>query len=431
MSKNEQACSTAGERIEKLQIEGAPMKTTTISATILCDCLIAALLCFLCIGTQAAPLPGPGQLASANSGFAFDLLKELVTEQPGSNIFISPYSASTALQMVGSGAEGTTSRELQKTLGTIKMPGRALYEANKEISNIINARNTNFFLTTANAIWYLSGFEIEQPFLRGNEDYFGAKVGGLDFSDPASANTINAWASKETQGKIDQIVTSPMDPALRVLLANAVYFHGTWEYQFDPNSTTDRDFYLAGGGQDSVPMMQQSTNYYYFATDTYQAVQLPYAGSNLAMYVFLPAADSSLVDLLGSMSGPWWHDAVKYNFIKQNGTIVLPKFNLSYSVDLNEPLQSLGIVTAFTDEADFSKIARTPLHISDVKQKAIVEVDEQGTVAAAVTTVSVIASAIPVGYVPPFQMIVNRPFLFVIEDQKAATILFMGAVYNP
>jgi serine protease inhibitor len=407
------------------------MKTRIISAASPLNYLCAALLCCLSFQTQAAPLPDRGELASANSGFAFDLLKTLVTEQRGSNIFISPYSASTALQMVGSGAEGITSKEIQQTLGTIQMPPRALYEANKEISEIINAKNTNFSLTTANAIWYLSGFHIDPAFLRGNEDYFGAKVEGLDFSLPSAADTINAWASEETQGKIDQIVTSPLDPALRVLLANAVYFHGAWEYQFDTNYTTNREFYLAGGGQELAPMMQQATNFYYCATNGYQAVQLPYQGSNLAMYVFLPDSGSSLVDLLGATSGDWWQKEVKEEFSEQSGTVILPKFNLNYAVDLNDPLQTLGIVTAFTDEADFSKISNVPLHISDVKQKAIVEVDEQGTVAAAVTTISVIATAIPVGYVPPFQMIVNRPFLFVIEDQTAATIMFMGVVYNP
>jgi len=406
------------------------MNGRNISAANFRGGLTAALLCFLCCQSHA--LPGPEELVSANTGFAFDLLKQLVTEQPGSNVFISPYSASTALQMVCSGAAGTTRTQMQQMLGTIDMQPSVLYEANKVIGDIINAKNTNFVLTTANSVWYKEGFPIEPAFIDDNENYFGAKVQGLNFSEPTSADIINAWASEETHGKIDHIVSSPMDPALRVLLANAVYFHGNWEYQFNTNYTTNRIFNLPGGGQELVPMMEQTTNFSYCATNGYQAVVLPYQGSNLAMVVFLPGQDSSLEELLGTMSGQWWQQAANLDFTEQTGTIILPKFNLDYSVDLNDPLQALGMVTAFTPEANFSKISRAAeLSISDVKQQAIVEVDEQGTVATAVTTITVIISAVPADPILPFQMIVNRPFLFFIQDRQAGTILFMGAVFNP
>jgi serpin B len=177
-------------------------------------------------------------------------------------------------------------------------------------------------------------------------------------------------------------------------------------------------------------MMQQSTNFNYYQTNGYQAVELPYQGTNLAMYVFVPDSTSSLEELLGATSGPWWQQTVDDNFSMQPGTITLPKFNLNYKVGLVEPLQALGMVTAFTDFADFSGISRDGgLKISDVTQQAIVEVNEEGTVATAVTTISVIATVVAVN--PPFEMIVNRPFLFVIQDQQAGTILFMGAVFNP
>ncbi|HUD49722.1 MAG TPA: serpin family protein [Candidatus Baltobacteraceae bacterium] len=405
------------------------MNGRNISATIFRGVLIAALPGILCSQSHAISTPDPDVLISANSDFAFNLLKQLATEQPGTNIFISPYSASTALQMVGTGAAGTTSTEMQQMLGTIDMPPLALYEANKEIGDMINAANTNFVLTTANAVWYLRGFPIFPDFLEGNEKYFGARVEGLDFEAPTAADVINAWASEATQGKIDQIVKSPLDPDLRVLLANAVYFRGKWQYQFDTNATTNLDFYLAGGGTESIPMMQQSTNFGYCESKGYQAVSLPYQGSNLAMYVFLPAPGSSLPELLGSMNGQWWQHTVNGAFTVRSGTVVLPKFNLDYSVTLNDTLEALGMKTAFTRFADFSKISSVPLYISAVKQQAIVEVNEEGTVAAAVTTVSVSSSA--VSEYSPFEMIINHPFLFMIEDQQTGTILFMGAVFNP
>jgi serine protease inhibitor len=295
---------------------------------------------------------------------------------------------------------------------------------------MINARNTNFVLTAANAIWYKKGFQVEPAFIERNENYFGAEVVALNFSEPASVGIINAWTSEKTQGKIDRIVSAPLDPAIRLLLANAVYFHGNWEYQFDTNYTTNRTFDLPGGAQESIPMMEQTASFSYCATNGYQAVRLPYKGSNLAMYVFPPGPDSSLGELLGTMSGQWWQQTISGGFTDQTGTIILPRFNLNYSANLNEPLQALGMVGAFSPDADFSRISRDPLSVSEVKQQAIVEVNEEGTVAAAVTTVTVIDSTVPEGP-PPFLMIVNRPFVFFIEDQQAGTILFMGAVFEP
>ncbi|HEY3853160.1 MAG TPA: serpin family protein [Verrucomicrobiae bacterium] len=367
-----------------------------------------------------------GNLESANMGFAFDLLNELANEEPGSNIFISPYSASTALEMAASGAAGVTSAEMQETLGTAGIAPLALYKANKSLLDQLNGGDTNVVLTVANALWYLNGFPIKQGFLNDNAEYFDAKVAGVDFNDPSAADTINAWASEETDGKITKIVSSPMDGGLVMLLANAVYFKGTWQNSFDSTKTSPQPFYLAGGGQETVSMMQQSTNYDYYETPDYQAVRLPYSGSNIAMYVFLPSG--SLQDLMQTTSGTWWQET-KAQFHPLNGSLSLPKFNLSCSLDLVQPLQNLGIQSAFSKDANFSKISRAPLQITDVKQQAIIEVDEQGTVAAAVTTIGVGATA--VGVDSPFYMIVDRPFLLLIEDRNAATILFMGAVFAP
>jgi serine protease inhibitor len=415
------------------------MNTRKILKTILRGGLTAALLGRLCLDSYAAPRSSasarsvikssPGNLRSANTGFAFNLLDQLAEEEPGSNIFISPYSASTVLQMVATGAAGTTSTEMQEALGTLGIAPVALDEANRELGHTINNGDTNVVLNTANSVWYLNQFPIEWGFLKGNQDYFGAKVAGLDFTQPASADVINAWASDETHGKIDQIVTWPMDPSLKLLLANAVYFHGNWQNAFDSDYTAPGPFYLSGGGQESIPMMEQTTNFDYYATDSFQAVRLPYQGSNIAMYVFLPNPIVSLEDLLRTMSGQEWQQTVNTYFAEHPGTVVLPRFSVNYSVHLNDALQSLGMKTAFTDEADFSKISSVPLRISDVKQQAVIEVNEVGTVATAVTPVTITAKAVPPD--PPFMMNVNRPFLYVIEDRQAATILFMGVMFAP
>jgi serine protease inhibitor len=404
------------------------MNGRNISAAAIRGSLAAGLLCTLSLKSHAEPGPTPQALVSGNCGFAFNLFQRLVAIQPGNNVFISPYSASTALQMVATGAEGATLAEMRQVLGTSEIPSADLYEYNKQIRDLIVARDTNFVLTTANSIWFQNGFPIKADFLQGNEDFFGATVDAVDFNKRASAKMINTWASQETQGKINQIVSYPMDPGVRLLLANAVYFHGNWANQFDTNLTTDRAFYAPGGAPQSVPMMEQTGYFSYSATDSYKAVRLPYQGSNIAMYIFLPATNSSLEALLGEMSGPWWQQTVESDFSDQNLTVVVPKFNLNYSIDLNGPLEALGMTTAFTPAADFSGISPVPLFISKAHQQAIVEVNEEGTVAAAVTTITVVTAVVGP---QPTTMLVNRPFLFFIEDRQAGTILFIGAVFNP
>jgi serpin B len=403
------------------------MKRRNISAANLV--LIATLLCFPGYQSHAAVNTSQQELASANADFAFNLLQQLATAQPGTNIFISPYSVSTVLQMVATGAEGTTRTEMQQMLGTIAMQPGALNEANRAIGAIIDSRNTNFVLTTANAVWYRSGMRIEPSFIEGDEQYFGARVEGLNFNNAASVDIINAWASEETHGKIDHIVSPPIDPSVRMFLANAVYFLGNWESPFDTNNTMGRVFYLSGGGQETIPMMEQTAMFGCCQGNGYQAVRLAYKGGDLAMYVFLPSPGSSVQELLALMNGAWWQQAIQVDFAQQRGTVVLPKFNLNYAVDLVPPLEALGMTTAFTPNADFAKISRQPLSISAVKQQAVVEVNEKGTEAAAVTTVTVVATFAPAP--PTFQMIVDRPFLFFIQDQQAGTTLFMGAVFNP
>jgi len=377
--------------------------------------------------SHAAPVD-QAKLALANSDFAFTLLTQLAAEEPGSNIFISPYSASMALQMVATGAEGATLAQMNDALCTTNLQESVVESGAKEIAAIVNARNTNFVLITANAVWYRAGLPIFQNFITANRDYFGATVEGLDFDEPSAVNLINEWASEETHGKIDKIINGPIPADVEMFLANAVYFLGSWQSPFSPSLTVGRIFTLDGGGQKTVPMMQQTAFFGYAATSSYQAVRLPYKGGDLAMYVFLPNAGSSVETVLSSLNGESWQQVT--NGLKpENGNLSLPKFNSTYSASLVPPLEAMGMKTAFTPGANFSKISSLkPLYIGAVEQQALVEVNEAGTVAAAVTTITVVTTAMPM---LQFQMAVNHPFLFFIEDEQAGTILFSGIVYDP
>jgi serpin B len=394
--------------------------------------LIAVLALFAGLHQAAASLTDQQKLAAANNGFAFKLLKQLAKEQPAASIFISPYSASTVLQMVGNGAAGQTKAEMQQVLGTTGLSSAAMNGANKEIAQSLNSGNTNVILTTANAIWYRQGAPVKPDFIACNQQFFGATVDALNFADPHSVDIINAWANEKTHGKISHIADGMINPVYtQLFLVNAVYFKGKWAEPFEVKDTKDRPFHLRGGGQKNLPMMTQTKTFTYRRGTGYQAVRLPYEGENLAMYVFLPDTNSSPEKLLGIMNGDSWQKVTKPGFSEKEGTVVLPKFKLEYSVELKQPLQALGMKTAFDPVgADFSGIA-PQLFISAARQKTFVEVKEEGTEAAAVTGIAVEAGGMMMPPPNPFQMIVDRPFLFLIEDRQTGTILFMGVMFDP
>jgi serpin B len=391
-------------------------------------CLIASLFCFVAGHSHAATAKDLQQLSAANTRFAFNLLKQVVAGQPETNVFISPYSVSTVLQMVATGATGSTLKEMDQALSVSGLPASVVNEGNRELGGILNNRNTNFILTAANAVWYRSTLPVYASFLNGDARYYGATAQGLDFSDPSASATINAWAAQETRGLITQIVPAVIPADTEMYLANAVYFLGNWASPFNTNSTTDQGFQLDGGGTTTVPMMRQMGTFAYGVGDHFQILQLPYQGGDLSMYVFLPDPGVSLTKLMGQMTGAWWRQAIPMGLTPQWGLVELPRFNLECPTDLKPPLQALGMKTAFTLHANFAKISPVPLRISSVTQKAVVQVNEVGTVAAAVTTIGVIATAI---LSPTYEFIADHPFLFVIQDQQAGTALFMGAVFNP
>jgi len=369
------------------------------------------------------------KLAAANTAFAFDLLKQITREQPGTNVFISPFSVSTVLQMVVNGAAGDTKAEMQRVLKTAGLPPEALNSACKDLNQSLNSQ-PGVILNLANAIWYKEGLHLKPAFVSVNKQFFQAELAGVDFTKPESAQTINHWADVKTSGKIKQVVRWPFDPLTRVILANAIYFKGKWDRQFDKSKTQPHVFHLSGGGEKQTPTMWQHGDFSYQEDDGYQAVRLPYIGGRLQMYLFLPATNSSPAKLLADFSGEAWRDKILPQFEKHKGTLALPRFKMEYAVVLNDPLKALGMKQAFAKTANFSAMAGEPLYVSEVKQNSFVDVNEEGTEAAAVTTVTMKAKGV---FRPEklFVMIVDRPFLFVIGDDQTKSILFMGVIYDP
>lgn len=397
------------------------MKKTTLTA-----CLLALISLH-----QSCAAPGDEQkLAAANNIFAFDLFKQIAKDQPVANIFISPYSASTILQMVGNGAAGQTKTEMQKVLGTSSLSDDVVNQGNKDIAQSLNKGNTDNILIMANGIWYRQDAPVKPEFITCNQSFYDFTVSPFRLDDPHSIDAINDWASEKTHGHITHIADGlKIEDTPRLFLANAVYFKGKWSDPFDPHVTTGQPFYLRDGTQKTVSMMSRSKTFTYRRGTGYQAVRLPYEGENLAMYIFLPDTNSSPEKLLNIMNGDVWRRITKPGFSDEDGDLLLPKFKFEYSAELKHQLQELGMNTAFGAEADFSGIC--PKHsISDVGQTAFVEVNEEGTEAAAITTMQ-LADSIEIPPPKRFEMIVNRPFLFLIEDNQTGTILFMGVIYDP
>jgi serine protease inhibitor len=389
---------------------------------------LCVLICAVGWPALADSAADQAKLAAANTGFAFDLFRQIVREKPDANVFISPFSVSTVLQMIDNGAAGATKQEMGRVLHTDGLPADALNPACESLNQSLNSQ-TNATLELANAIWYKQGISLKPAFASVNREFFQAELAGVDFNSPQSAQTINDWADQSAHGKIQQVVQWPFAPATRVVLANAIYFKGKWEIPFNKRDTKPHAFHLAGGGETQVPTMWQHGRFAYLRGDGFQAVQLPYAGRRLWMDVYLPDANSSLATLLARFNSASERKQMLTWFLEREGTLALPRFKLENGVKLNSSLQALGMKRAFRD-ADFSSMSDEPLALSEVRQKSYIAVDEEGTVAAAVTAGIMQATAV-LRPVKPFEMIVDRPFFFVIEDDQTQSILFMGVVYDP
>ena len=364
-------------------------------------------------------------VVSANTEFGFNLFSELIAQEPGTNVFISPLSVSTALTMTYNGAEGGTRQAMAEAL---RLEGMALEEVNVSTAALLrslDALNPDVEINIANSLWAREGMKFESEFLERNREYFGAEIDSLNFADPKSADTINRWVDTNTNGKIDKII-GKISPSTVLILINAIYFNGTWLIPFDKERTVDGVFHLAGGTEKQHPMMSQSWRYSYFKGEKCQAVKLPYQNTRVGMYVFLPDAESDLEEFLNQLDAESWESWMA-QFRDGQGNIEIPRFKLEYESKLNDALKDLGMGVAFGSSADFSAMAPGGLRIDEVAHKAVVDVNEEGTEAAAATVVVMAESALGL----TFDFVADRPFFFAIRDDETGAVLFMGAVFEP
>ena len=370
-------------------------------------------------------------LLDSGNSFGFKLFKEIVKSETDNNIFISPLSISMALGMTYNGADGTTQQEMQTTL---ELNGLTLQQANesyRSLTTLLSSLDPKVKFTLANSIWYRQGFPVEDEFISLNRDYFNAQVSALDFGDPGAPDTINAWVNDKTKGKVPTIVDPPIDAKTVMFLINAIYFKGDWALKFKEAATKDDLFTLTDGTQKTTGMMNQEKEFKYFEDTDFQAVDLPYGNGDFSMTVLLPQQGKDINSLIAGLNQENWDLWTKQLFTNEVD-LYMPKFTLTYEKSLKDILISLGMGTAFDPlQANFTKMyvedGVNRAYISEVKHKTFVEVNEEGTEAAAVTSVEVgVTSAMPSKL-----MKVNRPFLFVIRENSSGTILFIGKIMDP
>lgn len=394
---------------------------------------MAGILSLILLAADSSSTFTPQTIAANNNAFAFDLYQKVAEKEQG-NIFFSPFSISTALAMTYAGAVGQTATEMQKTLRFGPNEPEFHFAYGDYLGLLNENAKGHITLNIANRLWAEKHYNLSPEYKKLNKRAYNSPVEKIDFMNQPeeSRNTINAWVEEKTEERIKDLLSSgSVNVDTRLVITNAIYFKGDWLYQFKKKNTKDKKFYLADGEKIKVPFMHyRGALSYWYQTD-YQLIKLPYKGSKQSMVVALPNEGVSVTDVEKQVkSSSFSHLSESY---KPQVELALPKFNMTQPLALGITLQQMGMPTAFSNRADFSQMTGTTnnLAISDVFHKAFIQVDEEGTEAAAATAVVVVLTSTNAPEPKPIQFTVNRPFLFYIIDDETQSILFMGRIMKP
>jgi len=390
------------------------------------------------------------EAAECNNEFAVDLYSQLMEDD--GNLFFSPYSISTALAMVYAGARGRTEAQMASTLH-FDMSQEELHLTFAQIIDDLNSKSkmAGNELNVANALWAQKGYPFLDDYMKLVGESYRAEADELDFSTAPEESrvTINRWAEERTKEKIKDLIPEGIITELTTLvLTNAIYFKAAWEGQFKADRTKDEDFMLPGGETVKVPMMMQTARYGYAEEEDFQILEMPYSGRLLSMIVFLPKEKDGLKEFerglaVIKLTGPTMREDIDKTPLatrisdwmgkirSRHVAVSMPRFNTTSSFKLNEVLVSMGMKDAFSMAADFSGMTgNKELYISAVLHKAYVDVNEEGTEAAAATAAVMDREAV-VKPVEPVVFKADHPFMFLIRDNSTESILFMGRVIDP
>jgi serine protease inhibitor len=361
-------------------------------------------------------------IASSNA-FGLDLFTRLVEAEESKNVVISPLSVSLALAMTYNGAEGETKSAMEKAL---KLSGLTSDEINQSFLDLMEALLTvdpKVTMEIAQSIWYRQGLPVLESFKQVNRTFYAAEVNELDFARPDAKDIINGWIEDKTHDKIRDMIER-VDPSFAMFLVNALYFKGEWRTKFDKDRTFKGTFIQANGSQQQVNMMQKTDSVSYLSNNLFTSVELPYGQGNFNMVILLPNEGKTCADVRGQLTTKNWDSWMKSYSPVSELMIFMPSFKNEIALQLNDALKAMGMEVAFTSEADFSGMTGSPLLAIDyVQHNTFIEVNEDGTEAAAATVVGMFETS--AGTTPQVFM-VNRPFVFAITERSTGAILFMG-----
>ena len=364
---------------------------------------------------------------SSDNIFAFDLFKTTYAQTEESNLFVSPLSVNMALSMTMNGAKDATLDEMKETLRANDYSLDEINKYNKSLREALLAVDKSTTLSIANSIWYHNAYKFKDEFISANKDNYDAEIKAINFESPNAVKQINDWVSDKTNKKIPEIIKE-LTPESVAYLVNAIYFKGIWREKFDKNRTKDEDFYSEDGvSQGKVKMMSQTFDFLYSEDENCGYLMLPYGNWAFSMIVMLPHEGKTIDNVVSNLNSESWNDAMNMDIYEVN--LRLPRFKTECSYNMHETiLPEMGMVTPFTDNADFSGMTEDKqIKISKVIHKTYVEVNEEGTEAAAVTAVEMG----PTSAGPPGSMIdyvVNKPFAFAIRENSTGVILFIGKI---
>lgn len=371
------------------------------------------------------------EAVSGSNAFAVDLYEQLRTER--GNLFFSPESISTAFALAYTGARGQTAAEMAKVFH-FSLPQDQLQSAMGALLTGMNAQHKGYTLRLADALWAQEDARFLATYLEQVQIDYGGDFHRVDFrsSSEVVRNTINQWVEQQTNDKIQNLIApGVLTPATRLVLTNAIYFKGDWLDRFDKADTRNGQFHLSSSQSVTAPLMHRTGSYPYYDGGTFQELELPYAGNELAMVVLLPRQIGSLPALERAFT------AAASNWIQKlkpadKVILTFPRFTMTQQFELSDILSRMGMPQAFTHAADFSGMTGKPeFTISAAIHKAYINVNEQGTEAAAATGIEMYEVAARPEISPPIIFRADHPFLFMIRDTKTGAILFMGRVTDP
>jgi serpin B len=393
--------------------------------------LITVLLAGMTNSVKAAIDPNQQTVTAGNNKFALELYQKLQSQQ--GNLFLSPYSISTALAMTSAGARGQTEKQMAQTLCFGPVKNEQFHETFGKIIKQLNASGAKggYELTVANALWGQKDYKFLPDFLTLVRENYGGDLRQVDFvkQTEEARKTINAWVESKTKDKIKELIKpGTLDSMTRLVLTNAIYFKGKWESPFKPERTQDSPFVLPDGQKVNVPTMSQTGKFGYMETNDIWVLEMPYVNNDLSMVVLLPKKVDGVKDLEKGLTSDviaGWTAQLR----KQEVQVFFPRFKMTSEFELAKVFSAMGMPDAFSPQADFSGMTGSrDLYISHVVHKAYVDVNEEGTEAAAATAVIMSKTSMPA---PPLVFKADHPFIFLIRDNQTGSILFLGRLANP